>query len=232
MMRKIFLGAVLLTLTVYVQTATAALAPMMPTSSYADGHWQGHTFYDETLGDSSFLRGRIDFAVYDTQNLDSQESEWVDGLDLTGEGQYLYAYQVFNDFEESDREVAYLSVFQADGGSFDLDESSIGYSEDPESGVEPASGYLEDSSDMQVVWTWEPDPEGSGFIYSGEHSWFLLFLSDSSPVAGDYEIMASDGQGELPAPGQVPEPSTIAMLGLGAALAVFKRKRTQNLKGA
>jgi hypothetical protein len=223
-MRHIVLFAFLIALMGFVQTASATLNPMMPTSSYGDGHWQGSELYDIVLDDGSFLRGRLDFAVYDTYNLNTEESEWADGLDLSGEGQYLYAYQIFNDYDPgSDKEVAYFAVFPEAGGSFGLDETSIGSSLDPESGVEPASGYLDDSSDMQIVWTWEPDPAGSGPIYAGEHSWFLLYLSDYEPVAGAYDI--TQEQGQLPTPGEVPEPATITLLGIGTALAVLKRKR-------
>jgi hypothetical protein len=226
LMRFICLLSVSLILMVFVQTASATLAPMMPTSSYGDGHWQGFDFYDIELDDSSFLRGRIDFAVYDTFNMNTEESEWVSGLDLTGEGQYLYAYQIFNDYDgASESEVSYFAVFPEAGGSFGLDETSIGSSQDPESGVEPASGYLDDSSGMQVVWTWEPNPAGSGPIDAGEHSWFLLYLSNYEPVAGTFDI--TQEQSELPAPGEVPEPSTIALLGLGAVLAVFRRSKTK-----
>jgi hypothetical protein len=224
--RYIVLFVLLIALGGFVQTASATLDPMMPTSSYGDGHWQGSELYDIELDDGSFLRGRLDFAVYDTFNLNTEESEWIDGLDLSGEGQYLYSYQVFNDYDPgSGEEVAYFAVFPEAGGSFGLDETSIGASLDPENGVEPTSGYLDDSSDMQVVWTWEPEPGGTGYINAGQHSWYLLYLSDYEPVTGAYDI--TQQQGELPAPGQVPEPSTVALLGFGALLAVFKRTKAQ-----
>jgi hypothetical protein len=223
--RRIVLFAFLVALMVFVQTASATLEPMMPTSSYGDGHWQGFEFYDKQLDDGSFLRGRIDFAVYDTFNMNTEESEWVSGLDLNGEGQYLYTYQIFNDYEPgSDKEVAYFAVFPEIGGSFGLDETSIGSSLDPESGVEPADYYLESSSDMRVVWTWE---HNSGYVYTGQHSWFLLYLSNYEPMAGAFDIRAVEEEGELPAPQHTPEPSTVALLGLGAVLTMFRRSKTK-----
>jgi len=198
---------------------------MMPESSYAGDQWQGFEFYEKEIDDGIFLRGRIDFAVYDMENLNSEETEWVDGLNLDGEGKYLYAYQVFNDYDGwSEREISYFSVFSEGGEFFSLDESSIGHSEDPESGVEPGSGYVDDSSGTQVVWTWEPEPDGYGYIYAGNHSWFLYYLSDGAPTAGDYEIQAAEETGELPTPG-VPEPATIALLGFGYVLVMFHKKK-------
>ena len=81
--REIGFFSLLLLAALLVQNASATLPPMLPTSSYADGAWQGFRIYDEDLGGGDFLRGRVDFAVYDTENLlFPDESAWVGGLDI------------------------------------------------------------------------------------------------------------------------------------------------------
>jgi len=224
-MKRLFFTGLLFVLTFFVQTSTATLAPMLPESSYEDGHWQGFRFFDEEVGEGEYLRGRVDYAVYDTQNLqNTDETNWIGSLELSGEGQFLYAYQVFDDYEGwSDREVSSFSVFSMSGGPLDVDEDSIDSVEDDESGVEAADGFLT-NSDTQVLWNWEPEPGGYGYVNAGEHSWFLLFLSDLSPVVGDFEVQISEQQGDIPTPG-VPEPATVALLGLGYTLIVLKRKK-------
>ena len=221
--RKLVLVYFLCNLTLFVQTASATLAPMRPQSTYDEGAWYGFEPYNIELEEGSFLRGRVDFAIYDTETYSPAEQSWVEGLGLSGQGRFLYAYQIFNDYPESDEEVAYFSVFAESGNPLDVEEDSIDSSQDPENGVELAEGYLADS-DLEVVWTWEPEPDGHGFIFKTEHSWFLLFFSNSGPVPGDFEVRASEGAGELPTP--VPEPTTIALLGLGSALALISRRRS------
>ncbi len=75
------LGAIL-----FAQDASATLARMLPESS----HYQGFVFYDEEwpdgFGDTTLLRGRIDFAVYDTQGENGNEFTAA-GYDAPGDGQ-------------------------------------------------------------------------------------------------------------------------------------------------
>jgi hypothetical protein len=54
----------------------------------------------------------------------------------------------------------------------------------------------------------------------------MVFLSDSAPVSGDYEVKVVEEQGEFPTPGpEIPEPASIALLGIGYALVAFRRRR-------
>jgi hypothetical protein len=193
----------------------------LPESSYAGDTWQGYKYYNNDLGDGSYLYCRVDFAVYDSGDLQfPDETDWVNGLAVPGEGQYIYAYQVFNS-PVSDEAVASFAVFGIDSTPPDLDEASIGSYEDPGAGIEPKNGSLSDDG-LRVVWEFG-DSEGFSFIYKGDHSWFLLFRSNSGPVEGDFEITAPIDQGVQPIPG-VPEPATIALLSIGGALFLRRRK--------
>jgi len=195
---------------------------MLPTSSFADGAWQGEEFYDEDLGGGDFLRGRVDFAVYDSENLlFPDESVWVGGLDIPGEGQYIYAYQIFNDYEPgSDEAVWSFAVFGIDGAPLDVVEDSISSSEDPQLGIEPSNEYFSTNS-LEVIWEFKEI--GEAILLAGDHSWFLMFSSDKTPVVGDFRIEGSE-EGEFPA--STPEPGTLMLLGIGGALMFTRRRKS------
>jgi len=221
--------ALLISLILFLQTANATLAPMLPESSYEDGRWQGLRFFNEEADNGGYLTGRVDFAVYDTENLQFQdEADWVSSLDLNQEKQFLYVYQIFNDYQQSDREVAYFEVFAESGAQLGVDSQDIDAKEDENTGVQPADGYL-DSSGEKVVWTWDDPPLGNGLLYKDDHSWYLIILSDSAPVIGDFNVRALEDSGEFPAAG-VPEPATIALFGIAQVLVIATRRRKHRVK--
>jgi hypothetical protein len=210
---KIRLLSLLVVATVFVQGASATLLPI---SSYEDGYWQGSRFYDEVVGES-YLRGRIDFAVYDTV---AYPGEFI-SVDIENEfeGQYIYAYQIFNDYLASEEAVAYFAVFNVEETPMDVHEDSIDSVEDtPDSGV-AATWKRFDDSNVKAVWEFGP-----GILVAGEHSWFLVFSSDRAPVPGDYKISAE--RGEVPIPPEIPEPSMIALFGIGSATLFVRRRRS------
>jgi hypothetical protein len=184
------------------QSASATIVPMLE-SSYHDGF----VFYSQ-----DGLNGRIDFAVYDTEHPLYGDEYQDNGLEKPGDGRYVYAYQVFNDYLASEESVAYFAVL----GGHESTVSGIGSQEDPETGIAPGSQYF-DTDLSQVMWEFDGD---DGYVLAGEHSWFLVFGSDQTWVKGDYEIGGPD---YVPVP--VPEPATIVLLGLaGAAVLVRRRK--------
>lgn len=206
-------------LTFLVQTASAVpTAPLLPESSYAEAedNWQGSTFFDEVWNDG-FLRGRIDFAVYDTSIMQSGSEEKTLADNLALPGRFIYAYQVINDYDASDEAVAYFSIFGDGQLPLGLYEESIGSYDDESNGKAPTSYLFE--SQLSVVWEFT-----GGLLFKGDHSWFLVLSSNSGPVVGNYEIKGPESQ-PPPIPSEIPEPATVVLLGFGAALIVSIRKR-------
>jgi len=212
--RKIGFFSLLVIATLFIKNAGAATLPI---SSYADdaGAWQGSSVFDE---DGFYVR--VDFAVYDTEYLLlPKESEFVEGLDMPG--RYVYAYQIFNAVEEyTQEEVGYFAIFGIDEHVLDVYEDSIGSFDDGD-GIEPSSAEFTESN-RRGVWKFK-DEEGFSVIGIAQYSYFLVFSSDSAPVAGDYEIRGPEE--DFPVPPEIPEPATLILLGLGSALAMCTRRR-------
>ena len=203
--RNITCLALLLVLLILPKNASATLLAL-PDSSYLDGLWQGTSYYDE---DDFNLR--IDFAVYDT--LGGNEIAAIEGFEAPGDGQYIYAYQIFQPPVEGYNEVTYFSILNLDDSAVNeaLMQSTTAL-DDNNDGIEPDPLI----SENQGIWVWSGD---TGYISTAQHSWFLVFSSGSAPVAGSYEVQTS---GDLPVP--IPEPITVALLGFGALTLLRKRK--------
>ncbi|MHC4069328.1 MAG: PEP-CTERM sorting domain-containing protein [Planctomycetota bacterium] len=205
MIRNITCLAFLLVLVILPKNASAALLAL-PDSSYLGGLWQGTSYYND---DGFNLR--IDFAVYDT--LGGNEIAAIGGFEAPGDGQYIYAYQVFQHIDEGYNEVTYFTILNLDSST--VDESLIQSTtalDDNDDGIAPNPLI----SENQGVWLWGGD---TGYISTAQHSWFLVFSSDSAPIAGSYEVQPS---GDIAVP--IPEPMTVALLGFGALTMLRKRK--------
>ncbi len=212
--RVLFLSS-LLGATLFAQDAGAALVRVLPESS----HYQGFTFYDEEwdagLGSTTMLRGRIDFAVYDTLGENGNEFTAA-GYEAPGDGRYIYAYQIINDYNASEEAVAYFAALGIDMAYV----YDIGSQEDPFEGIEPIDQYFSDEDDDgsgEAVWDFGLFEED--LILDGEHSWFLAFSSDKDWVRGDYEIRGTQTS-DFP----VPEPAMLALLSIGGAILFGKRR--------
>jgi len=185
-----------------VQTATALL-----TSS----HYDGYLTYDEPW-DGGTLSGVIEFAVYD----DRSEYESFTGLTAPGDGDYVYAYKIWNTLVTSDEAVAYFSILGLD----ESETTGLGYDDDGTGGIEPADAHFDGDNG---VWEWTLD---NGFVQFGDNSWLLVYSSDFDWKVGEYEIRGTEEEGELPEPdGDIPEPSLVALFGLGGAALLRRRKR-------
>ena len=205
------LGAIL-----FAQDARATLGRMLPESS----HYQGFVFYNEEwedgFGGTNNLRGRIDFAVYDTQGENGNEFTAA-GYDAPGDGQSIYAYQIFNDYQgNSEEAVAYFEALGIDMAYV----YDIGSQEDPAEGIEPTDQYFSDENEDGVgeaVWDFGLFDED--LILAGEHSWFLVFSSDLDWVRGFYEI-----KGPEPSNFPVPEPAMLTLFSIGGAMLLRRGK--------
>jgi hypothetical protein len=174
--------------------AVAALA-----SSYHDGE----VIYDTDEG----LTGFIEFAVYDTEHEDPLvRNEYLNnGLEKPGDGQYIYAYQIFSlDFGEQEG-IAHFAVLDVDSNPIDAAEINGTEAQDDGLGGIAPSPLV---SETQGVWKWTFE---GGYVSQGEHSSFLVFSSDKDWTAGTYEIK---GPEEVPVP--VPEPGILVLLGFGS----------------
>ena len=225
--KRVLLLSSLLVATLLAQNAGATLLPMLPESS----HYQGFVWYDQEIepgpetGPGGNLGGRIDFAVYDTEEY-PKEFIGIDGFTKPGNGRYIYAYQIFNDYYGfSDVSVAYFAALGIDMAFV----GDIDSQEDPESGVKPSpvdpSDPLRETGEYftETDAVWEFGTNERDYINAGAdgHSWFLVFSSDKDWVAGDYEIRGPQ-QGDFP----VPEPAMLTLLGIGGTMLFKRRKKT------
>lgn len=217
--RKFELLSLLLVATLFMQNASAGPVELLPESS----HYQGRTYYS-TYTDEGLIQGRIDFAVYDT----SGENEFVDaGFTAPGDGQYIYAYQIFCDDISTDA-VDYFSIVGI--GENALGEpvnDNIGSVDDlTGEGIQPDDPYITSSTTHGTMGVWEFT---NGLLISGKYSYFLVLRSEHNWTSGKYtfdETLAN----ESPVPG-APEPGMLTLLGIGGAMMFTKRRKSAQRYG-
>ena len=212
--RKIGFFSLLAIVILFTQDASATLTSLysLPDSTFAEEEdaWQGRREYEEGA-----LEVFLAFCVYDTDNLlKSGEIDLAAELDLTG--QYIYAYQIWNHPTESFEEVPYFQILDIDENPINeaLIKNDTGSYDDGTNGIAPTPQI----SETQGVWEFE-----EGVLIPGKHSWFLVFSSDYAPVAGSFTFEQPSEQSDMPV---VPEPATMALLGLGSTLALIKRRKS------
>jgi hypothetical protein len=179
----------------------------------------------EFLGEGGkVLSGTIDFGVFDKETDDFAYTP-------PGEGRYIYAYQIKNDQGSAQEAVGYFAIL-LQGASIDGIGSDV-WETDTEA-VEPSETYLDDEGDAVFMFQSEPEEGsllGDDNLGPGMHSYILIFTSENDWVPGDYEISGGGlGNRETPTPvpptePEVPEPATILILGIGASIALAKKRR-------
>jgi len=211
MMKKIGFLVLFIMLAFGVQNAKAE--PFyLPTSN----HYQGEAFFD-----SGGQIGKIDFAVYDTQEY---PDDWADYADLNPdmEGRYIYAYQVLtrNDSTEA---VNFFTVSGIGANAIIDPGNSIGSQEDYETEGTNFEGPTSQGFNYDLTsayWQFE-----EGVLVGGVHSWFLIYSSDHDYTTGTYSFDAPVSD-SIVVPN--PEPCTIALLGLGS-IVIFTSRRKSSL---
>jgi hypothetical protein len=209
-MKKITVISLFIAVSLLTNNVFAGL--ILSESSFDNGRWNGQRIYEE-----EGYKVLVEFAVYDTQGA----NEFVDaGFTAPGEGRYIYAYQIFNHPTESQEDVGYFGIFASGQNLIDGSViSGLDSVNDNEGGIQPTSNHF-DIDTSRIVWEFGWDE-----LVPGLHSYFLVFSSDSAPVAGDYEVRKLQNEGEPPVPDpQIPEPGTVALLGMGALTLVRRKK--------
>jgi len=190
-----------------------ALAVGRARATLYSSYYDGSAYYNTDEG----LAGRIDFAVYDTADSQYGDEYLDNGLQVPGTGQYIYAYQIFSFSYSVDPGIAYFALTDGQGEMIEAGLLNGTTAQD-----DGAGGIAPDPIPSQTQGVWEWSFEG-GYITASEHSWYLVFSSDRPPEAGSYEIRAAG----VPVPQQIPEPATVLLLGLGAALVSVRSSKTR-----
>jgi hypothetical protein len=215
-MKESRLLSLLFVATLFVQNAAAALLPY-------SSHYQGRSYFDDPV---SGVTGWVDFAVYDT--LGPNGNEWTGaGFTAPGAGQYIYAYQVFNDTGSADA-IEFFTILGIDDPPtpHDLIGISTMDTQDPwedypliTEGIAPTEMNT-NLSETRATWEF-----AGGILVANSYSWFLIFSSANDWVEGKYLMETAGG---FPITSN-PEPCTLALLSLGSAILFAKRRNSAQL---
>jgi hypothetical protein len=212
--RRVRVLSLLVVAALFVQGAGAATTTILPASS----HYQGRSYFS-TVTQNGFLSGRIEFAVYDTQGGNEFAAA---GFTAPGTGQYTYVYQIFNDDPASSSVLEYFSVLGIGESAIANPIDDIGSVDDNVGAVEPTSVYFAPYDPQlgpeNAIWEFE-----GGVLDEGDHSFFLVLSSDHDFTKGTYSIVKSTDP-VTPIPN--PEPGTIALIGVGAAITLLRRRKS------
>jgi hypothetical protein len=210
-MKKIRLLSLLLVATLFGQNASATLLPY-------SSHYRGRSYFD-----NAGVTGQVEFAVYDT--LGPYGNEWTGaGFAAPGVGQYIYAYQIFNDVGSADA-IEFFTIMGIDDPPTPHNLIGINTinSQNPwedypliTEGVAPTGTEI-NLSETRATWEF-----AGGILVAGEYSWFLILSSANDWVQGKYQMETAGG---FPITGN-PEPCTLALLGLGGTILFAKRRNS------
>ncbi|MGB2975715.1 MAG: PEP-CTERM sorting domain-containing protein [Phycisphaerae bacterium] len=206
-------GLVVAVMAVLLGCAGLATAGPIAGDPNAMPAWQGTQQFYATSGVRT-LQVDVEYAVYAPGNYG------LSGTDPSGDTQYVYAYQVFNDLG-GNRPVSSFSVgldptANVANSGFDAGSGTLG-------GTAPtASGFI-DVPPTSALWSFllntiDPPP-------ANEYSTVLLFTSPYGPQWAPATVI-DGGLGntqDLPSP--TPEPATLALMALGGVGLLARRRR-------
>jgi hypothetical protein len=206
-----FSGLFIILLLLCCSAAQAAYTPLyLPESSL----WQGSRVYDE-----DGIYAYVEYAVYDSSDTLNGYHNTLDGLTdgfpNPGDGTYIYAYEIRNLGSQTSQ--LPVMAFRIIGGD-PANASGMGHVDD--GGIAPTDSPK--STDSAFLWKFD-----NGFLEVGTHSAFLVFSSDSGPVAGAFTF-ANLGDNGPPPPvndSSTPEPASLALLAAGAVTMLTRRNR-------
>ena len=220
--RKTFLLTLFLVTALFSKNTLATPTEILPESS----HYQGRAYRSIPFETGGGIAVRIDFAVYDTEGPNGDELFAGTDTLAPGQGQYIYAYQIFSETISTDA-LDYFGILGLYENSFGtpLNDNigSINDSpEDPsEQGVVPTLSYFTFTTQHEppMLAAWHFD---NGFLTAGRHSFFLVMRSSQDWVPGEYTFVKSADT--IPAPAN-PEPATITLFGIGCSVLLTRRKK-------
>jgi len=188
-----------------------AVGEILPQSSY-----YSYTSYYNGTTDGIV----VESSVYNRDALTGEaEAEFSDSIEI--EGQYIYAYQIYNG-NGSFMDISEFSIYgigNTDPEDYAIDdEDQITTMEDTfndpgqeATGID-ADNYQLSGDHSQVAWYFSGE---SGVIGIGDHSYYLIIVSDHDMTLGTYDFEGiQDDVVVVPNP----EPCTIALLGVGGLI--------------
>jgi hypothetical protein len=202
-MKSISILSILIMAAVIAQDAMA-----LPYSSYVDPNGKSWTGRKTETRDNFTVK--LEWTVYDIVAKPA-EFAWA-GLEFPDD-RYVYVYRVTN-------------LSGGDIGSFCIldnphDTDMINWSSriDGTQAVQAGGGGImpDNPSLEQGKWVWS----SGGVDTVGAISAYLVFGSQYAPKVGDYKVEVPSG--DVPNPGEVPEPCTLALIGIASAMFAAKR---------
>jgi hypothetical protein len=194
----------------FVQSASADTMTILPESS----HYQGRSYFRTLTGDG-ILSGRVEYAVYDS--LGGNEFALTDGS-----GRYTYAYQIFNDGDDTASPLEYFSILGIGEGAIFDQVTDIGTVDDDSGGIDATAMYFgvhdANTGPDKAIWEFQ-----DGVLAIDAHSFFLVISSNYNYSTGTYSVIKSTSP-QTPIPN--PEPGTLALLGAGSMLTLLRRRRS------